>query len=38
MARHFAGKTLLPQTYIDVLPVNGREQAAKVYEQLGYKE
>ena len=38
VARHFAGQTLLPQTYIDVLPVNGREQAAKVYEQLGYKE
>ena len=36
VARHFAGKTLLPQTYIGVLPVNGREQAAKVYEQLGY--
>lgn len=36
VARHFAGETLLPQTYIDVLPVNGREQAAKVYEQLGY--
>ena len=27
---------LLPQTYIDVLPVNGPEAAAKVYEQLGY--
>ena len=36
VARHFAGQTLLPQTYIDVLPVNGPEQAAKVYEQLGY--
>ena len=36
VARHFAGITLLPQTFIDVLPVNGREAAAKVYEQLGY--
>ena len=36
VARFFAGQTLLPQTYIDVLPVNGREGATKVFEQLGY--
>ena len=36
VARFFAGQTLLPQTYVDVLPVNGPEEAKAVYEQLGY--
>lgn len=36
VARHFAGEELLPQTFIDVLPVNGPEEAKAVYEELGY--
>lgn len=36
VAQYFAGKTLLPQTYVDVLPVNGADEAKAVYEQLGY--
>jgi ribose transport system substrate-binding protein len=36
VARYFAGETLLPQTYVDVLPVNGPEEAKAVYETLGY--
>ena len=36
VARHFAGETLLPQTYVDVVPVNGQEEAKKAYEALGY--
>ncbi len=35
-ARHLAGEVLLPQSYVDVLPVSGPEQAASVFEQLGY--
>ena len=35
-ARHLAGETVLPQSYVDVLPVKGAEQAAAVFEQLGY--
>ncbi len=35
-ARHLAGETVLPQSYVDVLPVKGAEQAADVFEQLGY--
>ena len=36
VARHFAGEELLPQTYVDVVPVNGREEAIAAYEALGY--
>jgi len=36
VARHFHGDTLLPQTYVDVMPINGPEEAIKVYELLGY--
>ena len=36
VARHFAGETLLPQTYVDVLPVNGQAEAKAAYEKLGY--
>lgn len=36
VAKHFAGETLNPQTFVDVIPVNGPEEAKKVYEQLGY--
>jgi len=35
-ARHFAGQTLLPQTFVDVRPVNGPEEAKAAYEELGY--
>lgn len=36
VARHFNGDTLLPQTFVDVVPVNGAEEAKKAYEMLGY--
>ncbi len=36
VARYFAGETLLPQTYVAVLPVNGQAEAKAVYEELGY--
>lgn len=36
VARHFAGESLLPQTFVDVRPVSGPEQAKAVYEELGY--
>ena len=36
VARHFAGETLLPQTYVDVLPINGAAEAIAAYETLGY--
>lgn len=36
VARHFAGETLLPQTYVDVVPVNGQEEAKAAYASLGY--
>lgn len=36
VARYFAGQTLLPQTYVEVMPVNGPEEAKAVYEALGY--
>lgn len=36
VARYFAGEELLPQTYVDVVPVNGREEAIAAYEELGY--
>lgn len=36
VARHFAGETLLPQTYVDVLPINGSAEAIAAYETLGY--
>ena len=36
VARHFAGETLLPQTFVDVKPVNGPEEAKAVYKELGY--
>ena len=35
-ARHLAGEDILPQSYVEVLPVKGAEQAAAVFEQLGY--
>ena len=36
VAKYFAGQKLLPQTFVDVIPVNGAAEAKKVYEQLGY--
>jgi len=36
VARHFAGQELLPQTFVDVRPVNGPEEAKAAYEELGY--
>ncbi len=36
VARYFAGEKLLPQTFVPVLPVNGKEDAAKIFKQLGY--
>ena len=38
VARHFAGESLLPQTFVDVRPVNGPEEAKAVYKELGYGE
>lgn len=38
VARHFAGETLLPQTFVDVVPVKGPEQARAVYKELGYEK
>jgi ribose transport system substrate-binding protein len=35
-AKYFAGETLLPQTFVDVYPVNGPEEAKAAYEALGY--
>jgi ribose transport system substrate-binding protein len=36
VAAHFAGETLLPQTFVDVFPVNGQAEAKAAYEALGY--
>jgi len=36
VARHFAGESLLPLTYVDVVPVNGQAEAKATYEALGY--
>jgi ribose transport system substrate-binding protein len=36
VARFFAGDTLLPQTFVDVIPVEGSIEAEAVYETLGY--
>ena len=36
VARYFAGETLLPQTYVDVYPVNGQAEAKAAYKSLGY--
>ena len=36
VARHFAGEELLPQTYVDVVPIFGREEAVQAYSDLGY--
>lgn len=36
VAKYFAGEKLMPQSYVEVIPVYGREQAIKVYKQLGY--
>ncbi|WP_136661600.1 sugar ABC transporter substrate-binding protein [Nitratireductor sp. XY-223] len=36
VARHFAGEKLLPQTFVDVKPVNGPDEAKAVYKELGY--
>lgn len=36
VAAYFAGETLLPQTYVSVLPVNGQAEAKAAYETLGY--
>lgn len=38
VARHFAGQSLLPQTYVDVVPVRGVEGAKAAYKALGYGE
>ncbi len=35
-ARDFAGEALQTQTYVDVIPVAGREGAIAAYEALGY--
>ncbi len=36
VAAHFAGETLLPQTYVDVVPVLGQDGAREAYSALGY--
>lgn len=36
VARYFAGETLLPQTYVDVIPAYGPEGAKAAYQKLGY--
>ena len=36
VARYFAGEEVLPQTYVDVLPIFGQEGAKEAYEKLGY--
>jgi len=36
VARHFAGEKLLSQTFVPVIPVDGPEDAKRVYKQLGY--
>ncbi|MGR3804212.1 sugar ABC transporter substrate-binding protein [Marinibacterium profundimaris] len=36
VARFFDGETLVPQTYVDVVPVNGQAEAMEAYEALGY--
>lgn len=36
VARYFAGQKLLPQTFVDVIPVKGPDEARKVYHDLGY--
>ena len=36
VARFFAGETLLPQTYVDVVPVSGQAEARQTYKDLGY--
>jgi len=36
VARHFAGETLLSQTFVPVIPVDGPEDAKRVHEQPGY--
>ena len=36
VAAHFAGETLLPQTYVEVVPVNGQAEAKAAYKDLGY--
>jgi ribose transport system substrate-binding protein len=36
VARHFAGEELLSQTFVEVMPVFGREGAMEVFEALGY--
>lgn len=36
VARYFAKQHLLPQTFVDVIPVNGPEEAKAVYQKLGY--
>lgn len=38
VAHYFAGEDLLPQTYVDVVPVNGQEEAKAAYKALGYGE
>ena len=36
VARHLAGEELLSQTFVPVIPVDGPEDARRVYEELGY--
>lgn len=36
VSRYFVGERLLPETYVDVIPVNGPIEAEAVYETLGY--
>jgi len=36
VARYLAGETLLSQTFVPVLPVDGPEEAKRIYKQLGY--
>jgi ribose transport system substrate-binding protein len=38
VARHFGGESLLPQTYVDVVPVSGQDGAKAAYKALGYGE
>jgi ribose transport system substrate-binding protein len=36
VARFFADQHLLPQTFVDVVPVRGPDEAKAIYQQLGY--
>jgi ribose transport system substrate-binding protein len=34
--KHFAGEKLLPQTFVDVMPIKGPVEAKALMKELGY--